>query len=159
MIRKSDILDSIRIASPCHVPWEKMAGGDQIRHCGDCRLNVYNLSEMERDEAVQLIRQNEGRICVRLYRRTDGTVITRDCPQGVRLLRRKAALGFVSIWGFAAAMAATLLSRPPSHETWPWSKFRIDDHESREALPVVPRTVVERLDPLPQIDTTVQGLP
>jgi hypothetical protein len=41
---------------------------------------------MSREEAENLIRHKEGRLCVRYVQRHDGTVITRDC-QG--LLRRK----------------------------------------------------------------------
>ena len=39
---------------------------------------------MTREEAHQLIAQHEGGVCVRLYRRADGTVITADCPVGKR---------------------------------------------------------------------------
>ncbi len=86
-----DILDDIRIASPCTVSWSSMAGDAQVRHCGECRLNVYNLSEMTRETARRLIAEKEGRLCVRLYRRKDGTVITADCPRGLAAkLRRKA---------------------------------------------------------------------
>jgi hypothetical protein len=57
-----------------------MHGDDRVRFCGDCKLNVYNLSWMTRLEATELIEQNEGRHCVRFFRRKDGTFVTRDCP-------------------------------------------------------------------------------
>src|SRR5262249_21676769 len=39
--------------------------------------------------AVALLREKEGRLCVRLHRRPDGTVMTADCPRGrPGLLRR-----------------------------------------------------------------------
>ncbi len=66
-----------------------------MRHCTHCRLNVYNLSGMTGDEAERLVRTTEGRLCVRLYRRDDGTTITRDCPKGVRAAREKVARVFV----------------------------------------------------------------
>ena len=81
VLRKNDILNSTRIASPCHASWEGMTGDERVRHCCDCRLNVYNIAEMSRDEAVQLIQEHEGRLCIRIYQRRDGTVITRDCPK------------------------------------------------------------------------------
>ena len=43
-------------------------------------------------EAAALVEQREGRLCIRLYRRPDGTMITRDCPVGVRAVRAKMAL-------------------------------------------------------------------
>ncbi|GAB5536242.1 MAG: hypothetical protein Rubg2KO_24910 [Rubricoccaceae bacterium] len=76
-------LYGLRIASPCDADWAAMPGTDRVRNCADCALNVYNLSEMTTREARALIRQHEGRLCVRLYRRADGTVLTRDCPEGV----------------------------------------------------------------------------
>ena len=39
---------------------------------------------MAREEAEAVLRAGKGDICVRLYRRTDGTVLTQDCPAGLR---------------------------------------------------------------------------
>src|SRR5471032_3535242 len=39
---------------------------------------------MSAANSVELIQQKEGRLCVQFYRRPDGTVITTDCPGGVR---------------------------------------------------------------------------
>jgi hypothetical protein len=79
-------LDSISIASPCQVDWNSMHGDNQVRFCGECKLNVYNLSGMSREEAETLIQNSEGRLCVRYFQRHDGTVITQDCPVGLRAL-------------------------------------------------------------------------
>jgi hypothetical protein len=86
-------LEDLRVASPCKADWGKMMGDDAVRFCSSCQKNVYNLSGMTRDEAMGLIRQNEGgEICVRMYRRADDTVITGDCPEGARRKRRRLAL-------------------------------------------------------------------
>ncbi len=61
-----------------------MVGDERVRFCGQCQLNVYNLSAMTRSDGEALVRGVEGRMCVRLYQRTDGTVITADCPVGAR---------------------------------------------------------------------------
>ena len=82
-------LETIRIASPCHADWDQMEGDAQTRFCRTCRKNVYNLSEMTRAEAEALVTRTEGRLCVRFYTRTDGTVLTQDCPVGLRAVRRK----------------------------------------------------------------------
>jgi hypothetical protein len=75
-------LDNIRIASPCSADWNQMYGDERKRFCGDCKLNVFNLSGMTRDEAESLIMNAEGRLCVRFFQRVDGSVITQDCPVG-----------------------------------------------------------------------------
>ena len=83
---KSDsILSNIRIASPCTVSWEQMTGNDQTRHCSQCNLNVYNFSEMTAKQVEQIIAASNGaRVCGRLHRRADGTILTSDCPVGLR---------------------------------------------------------------------------
>lgn len=87
-----DILNNVRVASPCTVPWEQMTGDDRLRHCGQCNLNVYNFSAMTAQEVVDLIQQKEGRLCGRFFRRADGTMITSDCPVGLAAtLRRRIA--------------------------------------------------------------------
>ncbi|CAN5563273.1 hypothetical protein BH10ACI2_BH10ACI2_01370 [soil metagenome] len=75
-------LDNIHVASPCSANWEEMFGDDRKRFCGDCKLNVYNLSDMTRQDAENLIVSSEGRLCVRFFRRADGTVLTKNCPVG-----------------------------------------------------------------------------
>jgi hypothetical protein len=49
---------------------------------------VYNLSGMSRVEAESLIQSKEGSLCVRFFQRADGTIITDDCPVGLRVVRR-----------------------------------------------------------------------
>ena len=103
------MLERVRIASPCTADWEQMIGDDHIRFCSQCNLNVYNLSAMTRREAEELIASREGRLCARLYRRSDGTVLTGDCPVGLRAVIRKisrvagAALSAMMSVSFAAA--------------------------------------------------------
>jgi hypothetical protein len=89
VIRFSNPLDNIRIASPCNADWDQMIGNDRARFCGQCNLNVYNLSSMMKVEAELLIGRTEGRLCVRYFRRADGSVMTQDCPVGLRAIRRR----------------------------------------------------------------------
>lgn len=77
-----------------------------MRHCGECKLNVYNLSAMRAEEAADFVQGAEGRVCIRLFKRADGTVITQDCPVGQRLVRLKAARAA----GRIAAAAALLIT-------------------------------------------------
>ena len=65
-------LDGVRVAAPCRADWEKMAGDERMRYCGQCSLHVYNLSGMTRKEAEALVANTEGSLCVRFYRRAEG---------------------------------------------------------------------------------------
>ena len=100
MSRFTNPLNNVSIASPCSADWNEMYGDERKRFCGDCKLNVYNLSEMSRGEAEALIMNADGRLCVRFYRRNDGTVITKDCPVGRAKVKQRAR---------AVAMAACSL--------------------------------------------------
>jgi hypothetical protein len=84
------MLPEIKIASPCSASWQSMTGDDRARHCSECNRTVYNFSEMTAAEIENLIAASNGeRLCGRLYRRTDGTMLTRDCPVGLRTRIRR----------------------------------------------------------------------
>lgn len=91
MKRFTSPLRNVRVASPCPADWDHMIGDVRVRFCGQCELNVYNLSAMSTFEAESLIARTEGRLCVRYYRRKDGSIITQDCPVGLRALRQRAS--------------------------------------------------------------------
>jgi hypothetical protein len=109
------VLNNLRIASPCAATWGAMRGDDRVRFCDSCSKHVFNVSDLTADEAVALIQKSEGHSCVRLYRRKDGTVLTADCPVGIRSavrrrLIRLASAGVVvfavlrsGVWLFARA--------------------------------------------------------
>jgi len=100
---QTDLLASLRVASPCPMSWADMNGDDRVRFCSSCNLNVYNFAEMTSDEVRALVANSGGRLCGRLYRRTDGTILTRDCPVGLRAVRRR-------VKRIAGAVFATVLS-------------------------------------------------
>ncbi|MCA9607878.1 MAG: hypothetical protein KC619_19850 [Myxococcales bacterium] len=99
-------LDVIQVSDPCPEPWDRMRGDDKVRFCGVCEKHVYHLSAMTRAEADALLTDTEGRLCVRFYRRLDGTVSTIDCGPvrfaAMRKLARRTLAG-------AAAMVVSVL--------------------------------------------------
>lgn len=99
--QKFDV-NNLRVASPCSVGWETMSGDERVRRCHSCELNIYNISKMTKVEVEDLITKRESRVCIRLYKRADGTVLTKDCPVGFRAYQKRAAR-------FAGAALATIL--------------------------------------------------
>jgi|SRR6267378_1218686 len=91
MRRFNSPLANVSVAASCSADWDSMIGGDRVRFCGQCQLNVYNLSTMSKFEAESLIARTEGRLCVRFYRRKDGSILTDNCPVGLRALKRRAS--------------------------------------------------------------------
>jgi hypothetical protein len=102
-------LEKVYVAAPCRVSWHSMEGDEKVRFCATCRQHVYNLSAMEVEEAADVISRNTGSLCVRFYRRLDGTVMTSDCPVGRqvlatnrgRVIRDLAAGGFIALTALA----------------------------------------------------------
>lgn len=109
MSRERISLNNIKVAAPCTADWRFMCGNERVRFCGQCSKNVYNLSALTREQAEDLILRNEGRLCVRFYRRKDGTIILNNCPVGLRAIKArynstkatilKAALSFMAYLG------------------------------------------------------------
>ena len=130
--RKLPVLENLHVASPCHEKWGEMVGDETSRFCLRCEKNVYDLSSMTRDQAESLIAGKEGKLCVRYYRRADGTVLTADCPEGVaRKRRRSLAAGVVgasllAAGGFAASslfrMQGEMRPCATKHGTTEWTR-------------------------------------
>ncbi len=96
-------LNKISLAYPCPVRWEDMRGGERVRNCDSCSLQVFNTAELTEREVVDLISsRSDSRLCIRLHKRSDGTLITKNCPIGFRASVRRAAK-------FAGASISVLL--------------------------------------------------
>ena len=109
-------LDGIRVASPCPISWEQMTGDNRVRFCSECQLNVYNFAELTQTEAGELLRTSEGRVCGRLYRRADGTLITKDCPVGLRAVRRRARRMAGAVFATVISMVSVALGQKQSQQ-------------------------------------------
>jgi hypothetical protein len=97
------LLQRVRVASPCKERWDDMVGDERVRFCGRCEKNVYDLSALSAPAAEALLRDRGESMCVRFFRRSDGTILTSDCPVGQRkrFWRRAATAAVAS--GLAAA--------------------------------------------------------
>lgn len=73
------ILERLAVAGPCDQPWSQMKGTASIRRCEVCDQRVFNLEAMSRQEIEDMVLFTNGTPCVRLKRRRDGTIITREC--------------------------------------------------------------------------------
>lgn len=104
------ILEDIRVASPCTMSWDDMTGGDRVRFCAACQKNVFNIADMTRKEAMDLFRSTEGRVCARFYRRKDGTILTADCPVGVRMAAKRAKKALFAAVGASLGVLGAFLA-------------------------------------------------
>jgi hypothetical protein len=111
--------NNFKVSSPCSANWDAMTGGDRVRFCAHCQLHVYNFAALTNDEIRTLLAKSEGQVCGRLFRRADGTVITRDCPVGLRVLRRRVAKIAGSAFAAILSMCSLALaqSTPSTQES------------------------------------------
>jgi hypothetical protein len=87
-----------------------MYGDERKRFCGDCKLNVYNLSGMTRYDAEHLLRMSEGKICVRYYQRRDGTILTQNCPVGWAKVKQRISVTAGALFSVLVGLFAGLYS-------------------------------------------------
>jgi hypothetical protein len=135
MPRFNHPLDHVRVAAPCTADWDQMIGSERMRFCGQCSLNVYNLSRMTRSEAESLIARNEGRLCVRFYRRYDGSIITKDCPVGLRAIRRRVSYVAKAIGSMVLGLFAGLSVHEAFTSIVPFSPGRTMGKMARNVNP------------------------
>jgi len=110
MSRFESPLNNIKIASPCSANWDEMFGNERKRFCGECKLNVYNLSGMTKYDAENLLMVSEGRLCVRYFQRSDGTVLTSDCPVGWAKVKQRLSVSATAAFSLLLTLIAGLMT-------------------------------------------------
>jgi len=103
----------IQIASPCSANWDRMDGDDRVRHCPECNLDVYNFSAMTGAEIDRIVSDQRGRVCARFYQRADGTMLTQDCPVGVRAMLRRASRAAAAVFAALVSVGPAMAQRTP----------------------------------------------
>jgi hypothetical protein len=88
-----------------------MSGDERVRFCDRCNLHVYNIARLTRKETEALIANTEGRICARIFHRSDGTIMTKDCPVGLRAIRRQGAKVAGAVCAAVLSICSTALPR------------------------------------------------
>jgi hypothetical protein len=69
---------SAKIAKPCEESWAGMMGGSRERHCQSCDRQVHNFAAMTSSQIKELVARSDGKLCARITRRADGSVVTLD---------------------------------------------------------------------------------
>lgn len=106
MTKQIKLLDEIVVAAPCPVSWESMVGDNRVRLCAGCSRNVYNISAMTDKEAEEFLLKNGSTQCMQIYRRSDGKIMTDNCPRALRPLRDRCRLVMRIMSGIAASTLA-----------------------------------------------------
>lgn len=153
MKRFNNPLNDIKIASPCSANWDEMTGDERRRFCSLCNLNVYNLSDMTQTEAENFLINSEGRVCLRIYRRKDGTVLTQNCPVGLQKVKRKISRVAAVVFSLISTLSAGILTAKTFSKIQSW----INENQKNE-LPkkgAVSFALYGTLENLPQIKSEI----
>lgn len=111
-------LETLRVVSPCLEGWDRMTGDDRTRHCQRCEKNVFDVSQLTRDEAERLLERANGDLCVRLKRRPDGSIVTRVSepavnPPVVPIRLRRVGPVAVAALGLALGVSGAAYAQEP----------------------------------------------
>lgn len=132
---KNNPLNNIKIASPCSADWNEMNGDERKRFCGQCKLTVYNLSEMTQTEAENYLFEAEGRVCVKFYQRKDGTIITQNCPVGLAKVKQRVSQFATATFGLVIGVFGGLFGNfvnSKLDETVEIDQKRLADKEAKK---------------------------
>jgi hypothetical protein len=83
-----------------------MVGNDVVRFCRHCNLSVHDLTLMTRQEALALVRNSGGRLCLRYVRRPDGTIRTASPHQKLHLIKRRVTRIVAGAFGATLSLCA-----------------------------------------------------
>ncbi len=98
------------IASPCNEKWEQMKKiNNSCRHCSQCENLVYDIKEMSEDDVQQLFSTNPNHLsfCLKVYQRTDGRVLLKDCSFDFKDAKNYAIKGKLKVAVFIILLLLT----------------------------------------------------
>ena len=108
-------LDQIRVAEPCPMAWNDLAGhGEAARFCSHCNRHVHNLSALTADDAQRLVCESADRLCIAFVPNEQGGVTTLEYAKqkrpryGWRVVAALGGLGAIA----SGLLAATFGAKP-----------------------------------------------
>ena len=89
MSKRQDYLDRLQVTSPCSAEWERMSGDEQQRYCDECQRVVYDFSKMTRRQIEAIVATSRNRLCARLTREEDGSLLMLETPPVIHPANRR----------------------------------------------------------------------
>jgi hypothetical protein len=89
----------LEIREPCRKTWESLEGGAERRYCADCSLFVHDAAALTREQALRLVRESGGRVCMRLEYDRQGNAVFRDSERRLARWTLSAAAGLLAACG------------------------------------------------------------
>ncbi len=123
-----------------------MSGTEKIRFCNQCSKSVYDISAMSESEAMKLLAAQKTAPCLRLFRRTDGTIIFDNCPVGLRRVRNqvKRSMKFVSTILATIISSVAAFAKDEVKSASPGIRFNWTLSENGHTEPVYEKPVYQK---------------
>ncbi len=147
---KGSILDRVVIAAPCAQSWDGMEGTQRVRFCRGCSRNVFNISDMTKTEVERFLTENGSSQCTSFFRRSDGTILTDNCPVGLRSARDH----FKKLLNFAAGLASLIVA---AQSVGAQAPAEVRHPKLRGQIHIVPVAPSEELSPVCAPDPPTQN--
>ena len=163
---KKSLIDSLEIINSCSEDWNEMKGSETARFCSHCAKNVNNLSALTRKQAMRLMREAKGEICVRYIKnpRTNRPVFAGQLYQ----ITRRAGFAAAGVLGASLTLSTMayaqgswrLREEKPTEttQTEVLEKKRTENDETIKITGTVSGTIT---DPngvvIPNVSVTVSG--
>lgn len=119
-----DSASQFRIASPCDMDWDSMAGNDRVRFCDHCRLTVHNVDFITKKQLRRLIAHSGDRLCVNYQPAPPAS----PAPIFYKIGRRTsviAASAFSATLSISTAVAAAATPKPTDLPSQPAVATRV----------------------------------
>ncbi|HKP70925.1 MAG TPA: ankyrin repeat domain-containing protein [Pyrinomonadaceae bacterium] len=114
-MKKKRYSQTIRVAKPCTEDWGQMTGSEQVRFCSHCAKSVNNISTMTERDALRLVRESNGNVCIRYLQhpQTGAPVFANQLMQITRgpRLAFGAMATTLSLSAFTYAQGGSILSK------------------------------------------------
>jgi hypothetical protein len=140
---KKSFLDSIDVKSPCSESWEEMTGNDEVRFCSHCAKDVHNLSEMTRAKAEKVIKESNGKLCVRYVKTPNGKLVTAP-PKFTQITRRATIAAGVLATSLALSALTYAQSEPlPKDKIIQTKKENSTKDETKQGFSTISGTIMD----------------
>ena len=127
------ILDRVSIGSSCQTDWEAMNGDHSQRYCDQCEKSVYNFSQLTRSQAEALIARTNRKLCARIERRPDGSILTADKSYSLPRFNQKFLRIASATMSAALSLAPVIAAKPVKN--LPVLNFSQEQKDKKEQPP------------------------
>ncbi len=140
MATRSEKLNRLVIGTPCRASRDAMEGTGTERFCRECNKPVYDFGAMTPRQIEARIEASRGRVCARMTRSADGSLVTlpSPLPPSSWLERRASPLVSALVTTFLGLGSAAAESAPPAPPEASAARDRAAEPDRSSPAPTAP---------------------